>query len=166
MNKERSKTSFLGDIIFIIILVIAIYLAMNILANNEFKKIELINEKYGVTQNNLLPANQAEYISELSALNNTKYTKPIIDYINLNEESIKLNNLVNYGVLTNEGCISKKLQLKVTVFTQKQDMLLTNFESINAPKLEKIYWNQYISKLKNTNDYRDAKTEIIKKQIC
>jgi len=166
MNKERKKTTFLGDIIFIIILVVAIYLAMNIIENNKFKKIELINEKYGVTENSLIPINQEEYISELYALNNNKYTRPIIAYINLNDESIKLNNQINLNALSGKNCVSKNLQLKVSVFVQEQDTLINNFESISSRKVNKIYWHKYIINLKNANDYKDAKIEIQKKEIC
>jgi len=166
MSKERTKTTFLGDLIFIIILVIAIYLAMNISENNQFKKIELINDKYQVNANNLIPVNQEEYIVELSNLNNTKYTAPIIDYIKLNNESIQLNKLVNWVALSDNNCVSKTLQLKVNVLTQKQDSLINTFESLNAKKVKNIYWETYLSNLKNANDYKDMKIEILKKRIC
>lgn len=165
MHKER-RTTFLGDMIFIIILVLAIYLSLNLLSGNQIIKLSKINETYGVSQDNLIPNNQDAYIADLSLLSDNVHTKPIIDYINLNKDSIKINKLVNYNLITNNNCISRTLYLQINSFVQKQDTLLDTFEKLDSPKLNKIYWSQYIDNLTNRDDYRNLKTEVIKLEIC
>ena len=165
MNKER-RTTFLGDMIFIIILVLVIYLSMTLLSGNQITKLSKINNIYGVSQDNLIPVNQDAYIADLSLLSDNLHTKPIIDYINLNKDSIKINKLVNYNLITNNDCISRTLYLQINSFVQKQDTLLDTFENLDSTKLNKIYWSQYIDNLTNINEYRDLKIEIIKLEIC
>jgi hypothetical protein len=165
MNKER-RTTFLGDMIFIIILVLVIYLSMTLLSGNQITKLSKINNIYGVSQDNLIPVNQDAYIADLSLLSDNLHTKPIIDYINLNKDSIKINKLVNYNLITNNNCISRTLYLQINSFVQKQDTLLDTFEKLDSPKLNKIYWNQYIENLRDRDEYRDLKIEIIKLEIC
>ena len=167
MHKEIEKrTTFLGDMVFIIILVLAIYLSMNLLSGNQITKLSKINNTFGVSQNNLIPINQDAYIAELSLLSDNTHTQPIIDYINLNKDSIKINRLVNNNILANNTCISRTLYLEINSFVQKQDTLLDTFDKLNSSKLNKIYWNQYIDNLTNLNEYRDLKTEIIKHEVC
>jgi len=165
MHKER-RTTFLGDMIFIIILVLVIYLSMTLLSGNQITKLSKINEIYGVSQDNLIPVNQDAYIADLSLLSDNVHTKPIIDYINLNKDSIKINKLVNYNLITNNNCISRTLYLQINSFVQKQDTLLDTFEKLDSTKLNKIYWSQYIDNLTNRDEYRDLKTEVIKLEIC
>jgi len=165
MHKER-RTTFLGDMIFIIILVLAIYFAMTLLSGNQITKISKVNDSFEVTKDSLIPSNQNAYISDLSLLSDKTHTQPIIDYINLNKDSIKINRLVNYNVLNNQGCISRTLYLEVNSFVQKQDTLQDTFEKLRSPKLNKIHWDQYLENLSNYNEYRELRTECLKLDIC
>jgi len=165
MHKER-KTTFLGDMIFIVILVVAIYFAMTLLSGNQITKMSKINDSFDVTQDNLIPENQSAYIADLTLLSDATHTKPIIDYINLNKDSIKINRLVNYNLISNERCISKTLYLEINSFVQKQDALQDTFEKLNSQKLNKIYWNQYTDNLTTRNEYRNLRTESMKLEIC
>ena len=60
---ERRKTSFLGEIIFIIILVIIVYLFLMQVKSTDLNKLEKINKKYGVTGEVLVPTNHLDYIA-------------------------------------------------------------------------------------------------------
>jgi hypothetical protein len=168
MNNQtkEGKTTFLGDLIFIIIRVLTIYLAMTLLTGNQIKKFEKINDKFGVSEDNLIPSNKAAYIADLSLLNDTTHSKPIIDYIYLNDDSIKINKMVNLAVLEDKNCISRTLYLEINSIAQNQDALLDEFESLDSSKLNKIYWNNYIENLRNNNDYRTLRIEITKLDIC
>jgi hypothetical protein len=66
----------------------------------------------------------------------------------------------------NEGCVSRTLYLQINSFVQKQDTLLDTFEKLDSSKLNKIYWKQYITNLRDRDEYRDLRTEIIKLEIC
>lgn len=163
MNEK--KISFIGDLLIIIVIVLALYFAINIIHINEVKKIEKINQKYNVSKENLIPKNKENYIHDLERINKT-YAKPIIEYIYLDDNAKRINRMVNNNVLSGNDCVSSKLYLEVNYFTQVQENLLDKFENLYSKKLERIYWDKYISNLKENNDYKYLKTEITKLKIC
>ena len=160
------KSSFIGDLIFGIILIGAIVLILYQVNNNQIKQIAKIDKQYGVDGDTLIPYDSDGYIAMLTQINNNDYTTPIIQYIRLYEDSKKLNNKINLLILTGNNCVPKSISFEVDSMIQKQQNVVALFEAGNRKKLNQIYWDKYLDILKSTTTYSEIEVEIIKKPVC
>lgn len=164
---ERRKTSFLGEIIFIIILVIIVYLFLMQVKSTDLNKLEKINKKYGVTGEVLVPTNHLDYIAELNELKTKEYTTPIINYVILANDAKEITDSINLTILNDRNCISNKLHLKINLIVTKQKNVLNLFtKEENNKHFEKIYWDKYIEKLRSTTEFQDIKNELNAISVC
>ena len=163
---QYKKTSFLGEIIFIIVLVLFVYLFMNQVKTSDIKTIQKINNKYGITKNNLVPNNHLDYIAELNNIN-SQYSKPIINFVNFIVDTRDIPEAINLTILNEKKCISKKLRLKIITAPLNQKEAIHQFESIKKNKqLNKINWDSYIQTLKLNTQLTEIKTEALDVPVC
>jgi len=164
---EKRRTSFLGSLIIIIIIVITIYLLTKQANTNYVTKIKNIDDKYLVNSAKLLPTNEQAYIVELKTLNNKQYTQPIIDFINLDLKAKKIHGLLELNKISNENCVSKELLLSLDSFLFYKQKTINEFDSQkDNSKLSKIYWNDYLDLLNNMNQFQNMKIELSKIKKC
>jgi len=164
---EKRRTSFLGSLIIIIIIVITIYLLTKQANTNYVTKIKNIDDKYLVNSAKLLPTNEQAYIVELKTLNNKQYTQPIIDFINLDLKAKKIHGLLELNKISNENCVSKELLLSLDSFLFYKQKTINEFDSQkDNSKLSKIYWNDYLDLLNSMNQFQNMKIELSKIKKC
>ena len=164
---EKRRTSFLGSLIIIIIIVITIYLLTKQANTNYVTKIKNIDDKYLVNSAKLLPTNEQAYIVELKTLNNKQYTQPIIDFINLDLKAKKIHGLLELNKISNENCVSKELLLSLDSFLFYKQKTINEFDSQkDNSKLSKIYWNDYLDLLNSMNQLQNMKIELSKIKKC
>jgi len=164
---ERKKTSFLGEIIFIIILVIIVYLFLMQVKTTDLNKLEKLNKDFGVNGDVLVPEDYMGYLARLNEINTKEYTIPIQNYIMLAIDAKEITDTINLTILNNKDCISKKLYLKINLIATKQKNVLNLFtKEENNKHFEKIYWDKYIEKLRSTTEFQDLKNEISTISVC
>jgi len=164
---EKRRTSFLGSLIIIIIIVITIYLLTKQVSTNYIIKIKNIDDKYLVNSAKLLPINEQAYLTELQTLNNKQYTQPIIDFINLDLKAKKIHKLLKLNKITNNNCVSKDLLLNVDTFLFYKNKTIQEFEAQKDNlKLNKIYWNDYLDLLNDMDQFQKLKIELSKIKKC
>lgn len=166
---EKRRTSFLGSLIIIIIIVITIYLLTKQVSTNYITKIKNIDDKYLVNSARLLPTNEQAYLTELKALNNKQYTQPIIDFIYLDLKAKETHKLLELNKITNNNCVSNDLLHSLGSFLFYKEKTTNEFElQKNNSKLNKIYWNDYLDLLNNIDleQYQKLKIELNKLKKC
>ncbi len=164
---HRKKTSFLGDLIFIIILVVAVFIFLRQMSTNEITQIERINKEFGVNGSTLVPDNTYEYIAQLNSAKSKDFANTLIEYSKLDLEAKEINKLVALTVTNNNNCISKNFKSKVNAFILKQNRITKLFDKQkNNKKLNRLNWNNYIDNLKNTKEYSNLKIELLSLPFC
>jgi len=155
MNERR--TSFYGDVLIIILVCVIIFFAYMLMHPDPFLQIEEIYNKYGVTENSLIPLNNIEYATSLKAVNN-EYAEMIADYIYLDIEKTKLQQNINQYIL--QSCIPNDLYRKFETYISNKNLLLRKFKDTESEKNNKLYWYKYVEELEKNNV--DAVYESIK----
>jgi hypothetical protein len=147
--KPKKKISFLGDVIIIIVLFIFAYFIYNGFANAEIKEINEINNKHLIYTQRLIPTQKISYIEELKSLD-SQYTKPIIKFIELQEDTKRLDDKIKYDFSIN-NCIKEKRITELNIINNRKSELLQEFKDLYNSRLDSIYWNSYIEVLNNYN---------------
>ena len=164
---EKRKTSFLGSLIIVIIIIVTIYILTKQASVNYIMNIKNIDDKYMINSAKLLPFNEQQYITELKAINNNQHTQPIIDFVNLDLKGKKIQKQLKINQITNQNCVSKELSLNIDAFIFTKNKILQEFEEEkDNTKLNKIFWNDYITILNNTNEFEKLKIELNKVKKC
>ncbi len=148
INMYNKKTSFVGDLIIIFIILLFVYFAYMIITPATISQIQEINKDYGVTEETLVPTNKNEYVTALLSINKEE-ALPIISFVQLDIEKEKLQKNIYQNLLLD--CISADLYRKFDRYITNKNNLLTKFKNTSTKKHSYIYWDEYIKRLENNN---------------
>lgn len=160
----RKPIRVLGMVIILIITVVLIYLLIMYISNYNITKIAKLNDKYLISETDLIPDDYGSYISDLKKIGN-KYTGTIIEYVYLYQDAKKIDRAVNYAIIENQ-CITRITIAKIDTQIQDRDELLEKLKAMQDKKLEKIYWNEYIDILENRYAIDALKTRVSEIPFC
>ncbi len=160
----RKPIRVLGMVIILIITVVLIYLLIMYISNYNITKIAKLNDKYMISETDLIPDDYGSYISDLKKIGN-KYTGTIIEYVYLYQDAKKIDRAVNYAIIENQ-CITRITIAKIDTQIQDRDELLEKLKAMQDKKLEKIYWNEYIDILENRYAIDALKTRVSEIPFC
>lgn len=149
---KRKAGTILGNIVFLVLAAIIVFLFISYISSYQINKISKINEKYLITSNYLVPENYEEYKLTLTELNQDKYTAPITEYINLILEARKIDRYLEYSQLETQ-CVTRTTIARIEMQMQNRDLLLEKFADTYSKKLDKIHWSDYITALESYNIY-------------
>jgi hypothetical protein len=144
----KKKTSFIYDILIILLISIFVYLAYIIVVPSNYSQINQIYEEYSVSNDLLIPENRTEYISALQSVNNYSASL-IVDFILLDIETEKLERNIKSNILYD--CVPSDLYRLFESYLIKKNALLDSFKESNNITNQKLYWSQYINNLKQNN---------------
>ncbi len=144
----RKPGTILGNVIFLIITGVIIFMFISFVSNYQIGRIEKVNNNYLISSNYLVPENYEEYKYTLEELKIEKYTESMIEYIDIIIEARKIDRYLEYSHLETR-CVTRKTLAAVDMQIQNKMLLLEKLQYSNSKKLEKIYWNRYIESLKN-----------------
>lgn len=161
---KRKPIRVLGILIILIITVVLIYLLIMYISNYNITKIAKLNDKYLISETDLIPDDYGSYISDLKKIGN-KYTGTIIEYVYLYQDAKKIDRAVNYAIIENQ-CITRITIAKIDTQIQDRDELLEKLKAMQDKKLEKIYWNEYIDILENRYAIDALKTRVSEIPFC
>lgn len=161
---KRKPIRVLGILIILIITVVLIYLLIMYISNYNITKIAKLNDKYMISETDLIPDDYGSYISDLKKIGN-KYTGTIIEYVYLYQDAKKIDRAVNYAIIENQ-CITRITIAKIDTQIQDRDELLEKLKAMQDKKLEKIYWNEYIDILENRYAIDALKTRVSEIPFC
>lgn len=161
---KRKPIRVLGMVIILIITVVLIYLLIMYISNYNITKIAKLNDKYLISETDLIPDDYGSYISDLKKIGN-KYTGAIIEYVYLYQDAKKIDRAVNYAIIENQ-CITRITIAKIDTQIQDRDELLEKLKAMQDKKLEKIYWNEYIDILENRYAIDALKTRVSEIPFC
>lgn len=161
---KRKPGTILGNLVFLIITAVIIYLFIGYISNYQITKIEKLNNQFLVTSNSLVPENYDEYKFTLEELNQDKYTKPITAYIDLIVESRKINRHLEYSQLETQ-CITRTTLTQIEMQVQNKEQLLEKLNNSYSKKLDKILWSNYITSVENY-DIEGIKEKAQELEMC
>jgi len=163
---RKQKISFLGELLIIIIIVLFVYLFLNQTKQTQINQIDLINQKYGISNQILMPGDHAGYISEISNVSE-EITDDLINFVKLNQEISEIERMVFRASVVREDCASRELKLKINSINQNIDKLTRDFEEKNIKKYQKLNIPSYVKYLKTIKSkYFLYKTDIDKLATC
>jgi len=144
---KRQSMSLIGNLVFLIVVVIVVYLFVSFVYNYQINKIHKINAEFVISSNQLIPENTDDYRFTLKELN-IKYTEPIIEYIDLMNEAKRIERYLEYSQFET-GCVTRTTLTKIEMQIQNKELLLRKFGAYQSRKLEKIHWSEYVVALEN-----------------
>lgn len=162
----KRNSSFIGDLIVVILIVLALFLVLNQINTKKIEKIQKINQEFNIKKDNLLSKNQEKYITNLEKINLEKITNPIIEYNNIVKRARDINRSLNLSILQNKKCIKKDLSLEINSYLIDKKRLLEEFKNQDSKKLDKIYWDKYIESLRETTSIQEISNAIKTMPVC
>ncbi len=164
---EKRKISFLGDLLIIIVIVFFVFLFLNQIKQSNIEKIVIINDKYGLSKQILVPANPNDYTTELFKISEKTITTKFIEFVNLTQDVSTIERLLKRANIVREDCVSRDLKLKINAANITINKLTNDFQMLNSKKFIKLNiesYNLYLKDLKKT--YSQYKIELAQIDVC
>lgn len=148
LSYRKRPLSFFGVVVFLIIVALLIFGFFKMSEQITLNKIEKINAEFEITTNNLIPYDRTGYVIELNKIN-SKETDLITEYVLLYDDAEKLDRMYTQIYSLETPCITEKTLEKFEYYMELREAYQDLFIFYNKKKLEKIYWDRYITGLDN-----------------